>query len=210
MPETDTPLHEQENRRIVEPGYSRASVGGASRAAGEMDVAAPQASAKASTAKRKSSATKAGSARMPDGGKGNKRGPQTSGRAPSKRGKVAAPESGEIHAQEVVAVVADSELPLPLTLNADRELKDTAEDPLRYLMLTNVVSSPSLKANGTPWRGVVKFQTFYSRLLSRCARNQATLLQICQRPSVHHTGLAWRAADTSSASNLTRRFLLRC
>ena len=98
MPETDTPLHEQENRRIVEPGYSRASVGGASRAAAEIDAAATQASAKASTAKRKSSATKAGSARVPEGGKGNKHGPQTSGRAPSKRGKVAAPKSGEIHA----------------------------------------------------------------------------------------------------------------
>ena len=42
-------------------------------------------------------------------------------------------------------------LPLPLTLNADRELRDTAEDPLRYLTLTNVVNNPSLKANGTPW-----------------------------------------------------------
>ena len=109
MLETDTPLHEQENRRIAKPGYLWASVGGASRAIAEIDVVAPQASARASTAKRKSSATKAGSARVPDGGKGNKRGPQTSGRAPSKRGKVAAPESGEIHAEEVVVVVADSE-----------------------------------------------------------------------------------------------------
>ena len=109
MPKTNTQLHEQENRRIVEPGYLGASVGGASRAAAEMDVAAPRASAKASTAKRKSSATKAGSARVPDGGKGNKHGPQTSGRVPSKRGKVAAPESSKVHVEEVVAVVADSE-----------------------------------------------------------------------------------------------------
>ena len=46
---------------------------------------------------------------MPEGGKGNKRGPQSSGRAPSKRGKVAAVESTYVHAQEVVAIVADSE-----------------------------------------------------------------------------------------------------
>ena len=43
-------------------------------------------------------------------------------------------------------------LPLPLTLNANQELRDTTEDPLRYLTLTNVVNNPSRKANGTPWR----------------------------------------------------------
>ena len=44
-----------------------------------------------------------------------------------------------------------NQLPLPLTLNANRELRNTAEDPLRYLTLTNVVNNPSLKANGTLW-----------------------------------------------------------
>ena len=40
-------------------------------------------------------------------------------------------------------------LPLPFNLNADPELQDTSEDPLWYLTLTNVVSNPSLMANGT-------------------------------------------------------------
>ena len=44
-------------------------------------------------------------------------------------------------------------LPLPFNLNADPELQDTLEDPLRYLTLTNVVTNPSLMADGTPWRG---------------------------------------------------------
>ena len=44
-------------------------------------------------------------------------------------------------------------LPLPFTLNADKELAGTPEDRLQYLTLSNVVSSPSLMANGTPWRG---------------------------------------------------------
>ena len=44
-------------------------------------------------------------------------------------------------------------LPLLFTLNANKELTGTPEDPLRYLTLTNVVSSPMLMAVGTPWRG---------------------------------------------------------
>ena len=109
MSESDTPLHEQDNWHIAEPGYSRASVGGSSRAPAPANVAASRASARAPRAQGKSLATKAGTARVPDGGKGNKRGPQSSGRAPSKRGKVAAAESSDMHAQEAVAVVADSE-----------------------------------------------------------------------------------------------------
>ena len=41
MPESDTPLHEQENQRIVEPTYSRESMGKASRATAPTDVVAP-------------------------------------------------------------------------------------------------------------------------------------------------------------------------
>ena len=41
MPESNTPLHEQENRRIAKPGYSQASVGRASRAAAPTDIVGP-------------------------------------------------------------------------------------------------------------------------------------------------------------------------
>ena len=112
MLESDTPLHEQDNRRIAEPGYSRASVGGSSRAPAPTDVAASRASARAPRAQGKSSATKVGTARVPDSGKGNKQGPQSSDRAPSKRGKLAVAESADMHAQEVVVVVADLEAKL--------------------------------------------------------------------------------------------------
>ena len=44
-------------------------------------------------------------------------------------------------------------MPTPLTLNMDVDLKDQLDDPLRYSTLSNIVHSPALKADGTPWRG---------------------------------------------------------
>ena len=41
---------------------------------------------------------------------------------------------------------------LPFTLNTDPELRDTLEDPMHYLTLTNIVLNPSLMAGGTPWQ----------------------------------------------------------
>ena len=109
MLESDTPLHKQENWRIAKPSYSRASIGGVSRAAAPTNVAAPRVMARASRAQRKSSATKARNAKLLDGGKGSKRGAQSFDRVLSKRGKLFEAESADIHAQDVVAVVADLE-----------------------------------------------------------------------------------------------------
>ena len=112
MPESDTPLHKQENRCIAEPSYSQASVGGVSRPAAPTDVAAPRATIRASRMQRKSLATKAGNAKLSDSGKGNKRGAQSFGRVLSKRDKVFEAKSADIHAQDVVAVIADLEAKL--------------------------------------------------------------------------------------------------
>ena len=42
-------------------------------------------------------------------------------------------------------------LHVPFTLNANKELKRTLEDPLQYFTLSNLVFSPSLMDDGTPW-----------------------------------------------------------
>ena len=62
-------------------------------------------------------------------------------------------------------------LPLPFNLNADPELQDTPEDPLRYLTLTNVVTNPSLMANGTPWRGSCEISDIlYQVIIEMCSK----------------------------------------
>ena len=62
-------------------------------------------------------------------------------------------------------------LPLPFTLNADKELNATSEDPLRYLTLTNVVSSPTLMADGTPWHGSREIlDVLYQVIIEMCSK----------------------------------------
>jgi hypothetical protein len=43
--------------------------------------------------------------------------------------------------------------PIPLILNADRELANSKEDPTKFLFLWNTVGSPLSMPNGLPWRG---------------------------------------------------------
>ena len=60
---------------------------------------------------------------------------------------------------------------LSFNLNADLELQDTPEDPLRYLTLTNVVTNPSLMANGTPWRGSCEISdVLYQVIIEMCTK----------------------------------------
>ena len=91
-------------------------------------------------------------------------------------------------------------LPLPLTLNTDRELKDTVEDPLRYLTLTNVVNNPSLKANGTPWRGsreisdvlfqfIIEMCTKPGHLVADLLASTGASYRVCMVSSRHFFGL---------------------
>ena len=60
---------------------------------------------------------------------------------------------------------------MSFTLNADKELTRTPEDPLRYLTLTNVVSSPALMADGTPWRGSREISdVLYQVIIEMCSK----------------------------------------
>ena len=43
--------------------------------------------------------------------------------------------------------------PLPYKFHTDPDLKINGEDPLRFWMLSNHVSNPTLKASGGTWRG---------------------------------------------------------
>ena len=70
-------------------------------------------------------------------------------------------------------------LPLPFMLNADRELTGTPEDPLQYLTLSNVVSSPSLMADGTPWCGSHEISDVLYQVILRCVPSPGNWLRIC-------------------------------
>ena len=62
-------------------------------------------------------------------------------------------------------------LPLLFNLNADPELQDTPEDPLRYLTLTNVVTNPSLTADETPWQGSREIlDVLYHVIIEMCSK----------------------------------------
>ena len=65
-----------------------------------------------------------------------------------------------------------SRLPTPLTLNADPELRGMPKDPLRYLALSNVVSNPSLMADGTSWcRNCKISDVLYQVLVEMCSKS---------------------------------------
>ena len=84
-------------------------------------------------------------------------------------------------------------LPLPFTLNADKELTGTPEDPLRYLTLTNVVSSPVLMADGTPWRGSHEISdVLYQVIIEMCSKPGQLVADLSAS-----TGASFRACKAS-------------
>ena len=61
-------------------------------------------------------------------------------------------------------------LPIPFKFNADPLLANTADDPMRYLTLTNYVEKPSMDKRGNPWRGPhEKSCTFFQILIDMCS-----------------------------------------
>ena len=85
-------------------------------------------------------------------------------------------------------------LPLPFNLNADPELQDTPEDPLRYLTLTNVVTNPSLMADGTPWRGSREIlDVLYQVIIEMCSKPSQVVADLSAS-----TGSSYRACKASS------------
>jgi hypothetical protein len=60
--------------------------------------------------------------------------------------------------------------PIPLILNADRELADSKEDPTKFLFLRNTVVSPLSMPNELPWRGArEKSNVFFQILIDACS-----------------------------------------
>ena len=84
-------------------------------------------------------------------------------------------------------------LPLPFTLNADKELTGTPEDPLPYLTLTNMVSSPALMADGTPWRGSREISdVLYQVIIQMCSKPEQLVVDL-----LASTGASFRACKAS-------------
>ena len=84
-------------------------------------------------------------------------------------------------------------LPLPFTLNADKELTGTPEDPLPYLTLTNVVSSPALMADGTPWRRSREISdVLYQVIIEMCSKPGQLVADLSAS-----TGASFRACKVS-------------
>ena len=84
-------------------------------------------------------------------------------------------------------------LPLPFSLNADPELQDTPKDPLCYLTLTNVVTNPSLTANGTPWQGNREISdVLYQVIIEMCSKPGQVVADLSAS-----TGASYRACKAS-------------
>ena len=82
---------------------------------------------------------------------------------------------------------------LLFTLNADKELTRTPEDPLQYLTLSNVVSSPSLMADGTPWRGSREIlDVLYQVIIEMCSKPRQLVADLSRS-----TGASFKACKAS-------------
>ena len=87
MPKDETPLHEELNRRAVDPTYVWSSVGGPPQTAGQ-DVPASRGTGRASKGAVKAATAKGAVPKSNAASKGTKRGAPTTGRAVSKKGKL--------------------------------------------------------------------------------------------------------------------------
>ena len=83
---------------------------------------------------------------------------------------------------------------MPFTLNADKELTRTLEDPLRYLTLINMVSSPEIMADGTPWHGSREISdVLYQVIIEMCSKPRQLVADL-----LVSTGASFRAYKASS------------
>ena len=69
--------------------------------------------------------------------------------------------------------------PVPLQLQSDLQLSDTPQDPLKYMALTNIVSSPTLDKSGKPWRGNWEISdVLFQILIEMCSRPYQIVIDI--------------------------------
>ena len=83
--------------------------------------------------------------------------------------------------------------PPPFQLNSDRELQNTADDPLKFLTLWNHVSAPTLKDENSTWRGNCDIlDVFFQIVIEMCSKVGHTVVDISAS-----TGASYRACNAS-------------
>ena len=89
--------------------------------------------------------------------------------------------------------------PPPFQLNSDLELHNTADDPLKFLMLWNLLSAPTAKDANSTWRGNRKISDVpFQIVIEMCSKIEHTVVDIlastrasyqaCNAPSRHFIG----------------------
>ena len=62
--------------------------------------------------------------------------------------------------------------PVPLQLQSDSQVSDTLQDPLKYIALTNIVSSLALNKSKKPWHGNREISdVLFQILIEMCSRS---------------------------------------
>jgi hypothetical protein len=90
--------------------------------------------------------------------------------------------------------------PTPLVLNADADLVGTNDDPIKYLLLRNIVSSFSVSKTGEPWRGSGEKSDVFMQILFEACSSEGTVVadlsawagtsfRACCASSQHFVGL---------------------
>ena len=70
-------------------------------------------------------------------------------------------------------------MPQKMKLHSDPDFAGTAEDPIKYLLLKNIVTSPTMMPNGEPWRGArEKSDIFFQLLINACSKFGDTIVDL--------------------------------
>ena len=82
---------------------------------------------------------------------------------------------------------------VPLQLYSDPHLSDIPQDPLKYMALTNIVSSPALNKSGKLWHGNQEISDMlFQILIEMCSRPNHIVVDI-----LASTGVSTRACKAS-------------
>ena len=70
-------------------------------------------------------------------------------------------------------------MPQKLKLHSDPDFAGTIEDPIKYLLLKNIVTSPAMMPNREPWRGArEKSNIFFQLLIDACSKFGDTVVDL--------------------------------
>ena len=84
--------------------------------------------------------------------------------------------------------------PPPFQLNSDLELQNTANDPLKFLTLWNLVSAPTSKDENSTWRGNHEISdVLFQIVIEMCSKVGHMVVDI-----LASTGASYQACNASS------------